>query len=158
MVPAPKRGEIVREIGDELRAHKADLGALVSLEMGKILAEGQGEVQEMIDIADFAVGLSRQLYGLTMHSERPGPSHVRAVASAGHRGRDQRLQFSGGGVVVERDDRGGVRRLRAVEAVLGDAAGGHRGAEDLQPRARPARAEGRFQPAHRARASPSAKR
>jgi aldehyde dehydrogenase (NAD+) len=71
-LPAPKRGEIVREIGDELRRHKDDLGALVSLEMGKILAEGRGEVQEMIDIADFAVGLSRQLYGLTMHSERPG--------------------------------------------------------------------------------------
>jgi aldehyde dehydrogenase (NAD+) len=72
MVPAPKRGEIVRQIADELRAHKASLGALVSLEMGKILAEGLGEVQEMIDVADFAVGLSRQLYGLAMHSERPG--------------------------------------------------------------------------------------
>ena len=72
MIPAPKRGGIVREIANELRAHKADLGALVTLEMGKILPEGLGEVQEMIDIADFAVGLSRQLYGLTMHSERPG--------------------------------------------------------------------------------------
>jgi aldehyde dehydrogenase (NAD+) len=72
MIPAPKRGDIVREIANELRAHKEDLGALVSLEMGKIVAEGMGEVQEMIDIADFAVGLSRQLYGLTMHSERPG--------------------------------------------------------------------------------------
>ena len=72
MVPAPKRGEMVREIADELRAHKAALGALVTLEMGKILAEGLGEVQEMIDVADFAVGLSRQLHGLTMHSERPG--------------------------------------------------------------------------------------
>ena len=72
MVPAPKRGEIVREIADELRACKAELGALVTLEMGKILAEGLGEVREMIDIADFAVGLSRQLYGLTMHSEREG--------------------------------------------------------------------------------------
>ena len=71
MVPAPKRGQIVREIGDALRAHKHDLGMLVTLEMGKILPEGLGEVQEMIDIADFAVGLSRQLYGLTMHSERP---------------------------------------------------------------------------------------
>src|SRR5229473_8253423 len=71
MTPAPQRGEIVREIGNELRLHKAALGALVSIEMGKILAEGLGEVQEMIDIADFAVGLSRQLYGLTMHSERP---------------------------------------------------------------------------------------
>jgi aldehyde dehydrogenase (NAD+) len=72
MLPAPRRGEIVRQIADELRAHKDDLGALVSLEMGKILAEGRGEVQEMIDVADFAVGLSRQLYGLSMHSERPG--------------------------------------------------------------------------------------
>src|SRR5690242_12781350 len=72
MMPAPKRGEIVREIGDELRRYKADLGALVSIEMGKILAEGLGEVQEMIDMADFAVGLSRQLYGVTTQSERPG--------------------------------------------------------------------------------------
>jgi aldehyde dehydrogenase (NAD+) len=71
MVPAPKRGQIVREIGEELRKHRDDLGALVSVEMGKILPEGIGEVQEMIDIADFAVGLSRQLHGLTMHSERP---------------------------------------------------------------------------------------
>ena len=71
VLPAPKRGQIAREIGDELRKHKNDLGALVSLEMGKILAEGRGEAQEMIDIADFAVGLSRQLYGLSMHSERP---------------------------------------------------------------------------------------
>lgn len=69
--PAPKRGEIVRQIGDELRKNKASLGALVSYEMGKSLQEGLGEVQEMIDICDFAVGLSRQLYGLTMHSERP---------------------------------------------------------------------------------------
>ncbi len=71
MVPAPKRGEIVREIGEELRAAKDELGSLVTLEMGKILAEGRGEVQEMIDIATFAAGLSRQLYGLSMHSERP---------------------------------------------------------------------------------------
>lgn len=70
-VPAPKRGEIVRQFGDALRAAKEDLGALVSYEMGKSLQEGLGEVQEMIDICDFAVGLSRQLYGLTMHSERP---------------------------------------------------------------------------------------
>lgn len=70
MVPAPKRGEIVRQIGDELRKYKEPLGQLVSYEMGKSLQEGYGEVQEMIDICDFAVGLSRQLYGLTMHSER----------------------------------------------------------------------------------------
>ena len=71
-VPAPRRGELVRLLGEELRAAKADLGALVTLESGKILQEGLGEVQEMIDICDFAVGLSRQLYGLTMTSERPG--------------------------------------------------------------------------------------
>lgn len=70
-VPAPKRGEIVRQMGNALREAKADLGMLVSYEMGKSLQEGLGEVQEMIDICDFAVGLSRQLYGLTMHSERP---------------------------------------------------------------------------------------
>ncbi len=70
-LPAPRRGEIVRQMGDQLRAHKHDLGTLVSYEMGKSLQEGLGEVQEMIDICDFAVGLSRQLYGLSMHSERP---------------------------------------------------------------------------------------
>ena len=70
--PAPKRGEIIRQIGNELRKYKATLGKLVSYEMGKSLQEGMGEVQEMIDISDLALGLSRQLYGLTMHSERPG--------------------------------------------------------------------------------------
>jgi aldehyde dehydrogenase (NAD+) len=69
--PAPKRGEVVRQLGEALRKDKAALGQLVSYEMGKSLQEGLGEVQEMIDICDFAVGLSRQLYGLTMHSERP---------------------------------------------------------------------------------------
>ncbi|NBZ86487.1 L-piperidine-6-carboxylate dehydrogenase [Stagnihabitans tardus] len=71
-VPAPRRGELVRLLGEELRAAKEDLGALVTLEVGKITSEGLGEVQEMIDICDFAVGLSRQLYGLTIASERPG--------------------------------------------------------------------------------------
>lgn len=70
-MPAPKRGEIIRQMGDALRQHKTALGKLVSYEMGKSLQEGYGEVQEMIDICDFAVGLSRQLYGLSMHSERP---------------------------------------------------------------------------------------
>ncbi len=70
-VPAPKRGEVVRDLGDALRELKEPLGDLVTIEMGKIQAEGRGEVQEMIDISDFAVGLSRQLYGLSMHSERP---------------------------------------------------------------------------------------
>ncbi|MGQ4814655.1 aldehyde dehydrogenase family protein [Agrobacterium vitis] len=70
LVPAPKRGELVRLLGDELRAHKDDLGRLVSIEVGKVTSEGLGEVQEMIDICDFAVGLSRQLYGLTIATER----------------------------------------------------------------------------------------
>jgi len=72
LMPAPRRGEIVRQFGTKLRENKEALGKLVSYEMGKSLQEGYGEVQEMIDICDFAVGLSRQLYGLTMHSERPG--------------------------------------------------------------------------------------
>src|SRR5450755_1360312 len=70
-VPAPRRGELVRLFGEELRAAKAELGRLVTIEAGKTLSEGLGEVQEMIDICDFAIGLSRQLYGLTMGSERP---------------------------------------------------------------------------------------
>ena len=72
MWPSPKRGEVVRQFGEALRKYKEPLGKLVSYEMGKSLQEGYGEVQEMIDICDFAVGLSRQLHGLTMHSERPG--------------------------------------------------------------------------------------
>jgi aldehyde dehydrogenase (NAD+) len=72
MIPAPKRGEVVRQLAERIRYYKEPLGRLVSYEMGKSLQEGLGEVQEMIDICDFAVGLSRQLYGLTMHSERPG--------------------------------------------------------------------------------------
>jgi aldehyde dehydrogenase (NAD+) len=71
-IPAPKRGEVVRQLAERIRFYKEPLGKLVSYEMGKSLQEGLGEVQEMIDICDFAVGLSRQLYGLTMHSERPG--------------------------------------------------------------------------------------
>jgi aldehyde dehydrogenase (NAD+) len=72
MIPAPKRGEVIRQLAERIRFYKEPLGRLVSYEMGKSLQEGLGEVQEMIDICDFAVGLSRQLYGLTMHSERPG--------------------------------------------------------------------------------------
>src|SRR5690606_19037242 len=71
ILPPPKRGEIVRRIGEELRKHRDDLGLLVTLEVGKIRSEGRGEVQEMIDMCDFAVGLSRQLYGLTIATERP---------------------------------------------------------------------------------------
>ncbi len=72
LVPAPQRGEIVRRMGNAFRERKKELGALISMEMGKILAEGEGEVQELIDVCDFAVGQSRMLYGLSMHSERPG--------------------------------------------------------------------------------------
>jgi aldehyde dehydrogenase (NAD+) len=72
MVPAPQRGEIVRQMGDAMRRNKDDLGALITLEVGKVKSEGLGEVQESIDMADLAVGMSRQLFGLTMHSERPG--------------------------------------------------------------------------------------
>ncbi|HZV84978.1 MAG TPA: aldehyde dehydrogenase family protein, partial [Brevundimonas sp.] len=75
-LPAPRRGELVRLLGEELRASKDDLARLVTLEAGKIVSEGLGEVQELIDICDFAVGLSRQLYGLTLASERPG-HHMR---------------------------------------------------------------------------------
>ncbi len=90
LVPAPRRGELVRLLGEELRAAKDDLGRLVSIEAGKILSEGQGEVQEMIDICDYAVGLSRQLYGLTIATERPNhrmmetwhPAGVVGVVSA----------------------------------------------------------------------------
>ena len=72
MVPAPERGQLIRILGDALRKHKDALGTLVTLEVGKIKAEGDGEVQEMIDICDLALGQSRQLFGQTMHSERPG--------------------------------------------------------------------------------------
>jgi aldehyde dehydrogenase (NAD+) len=71
MLPAPNRGEIVRQVGEALRENKKDLGRLITLEVGKLLSEGEGEVQESVDVADFCVGLSRQLYGLAMHSERP---------------------------------------------------------------------------------------
>ena len=81
-MPTPKRGEIVRQFGEKLREQKEALGKLVSYEMGKSYQEGLGEVQEMIDICDFAVGLSRQLHGLTMHSERTWTSYVRAIPFA----------------------------------------------------------------------------
>ena len=82
-VPGPRRGELVRLLGEELRAAKAELGRLVTIEVGKVESEGLGEVQEMIDICDFAVGLSRQLYGLTIQSERPDHKLVEAWRPAG---------------------------------------------------------------------------
>ena len=101
MTPAPKRGELVRDLGNALREMKEPLGDLVSLEMGKIRAEGHGEVQEMIDICDFAVGLSRQLYGLTMASERPGHRMMEQWHPLGVGRRHHRLQLPGRRLVVE---------------------------------------------------------
>jgi aldehyde dehydrogenase (NAD+) len=83
VVPAPRRGELVRLFGEELRSHKQAAGPLVTLEAGKVVSEGLGEVQEMIDICDFAVGLSRQLYGLTIASERPGHRMMETWHAAG---------------------------------------------------------------------------
>ena len=151
MVPAPQRGAMVREIGDELRAHKAALGALVTLEMGKILPEGLGEVQEMIDIADFAVGLSRQLYGLTMHSERPGHRMYEQWHPLGIVGVISAFNFPVAVWSWNALDCGGVRRLRTVAAIFGDAADRHRGAEDVQSGDGAARPEGDLQSGDRSR-------
>ena len=116
MRPAPQRGEVVRDIGDELRKYKRPLGQLVAWEMGKILSEGEGEVQEAIDIADFSVGLSRQLYG--HHAQRArSPPHVRAVASARAHRHHHRLQLPGRGVGLERHDRRRLRRHDDLEAL-----------------------------------------
>ena len=101
MLPAPKRGEYVRQLGHALREHKEALGALVSLEMGKIRAEGEGEVQEMIDICDFAVGLSPPALRPDDGLRAPPPPDVRAVASARPGRGHHRLQLPGGGVVLE---------------------------------------------------------
>jgi hypothetical protein len=124
--PAPRRGELVRRFGARRCAHKAALAELVTLEAGKIRSEGEGEVQEMIDICDFAVGLSRQLHGLTIASERPGHRMREQLAPARAGGRDQRLQLPGGGVGLERSAGAGVRRQRGVEAQREDAADGTR--------------------------------
>ena len=92
--PAPLRGEIVRQLGEELRKHKDALGALVTMEMGKIASEGLGEVQEMIDMADLAVGMSRQLYGRSDHALRAfAAPDVRAVAPARGHGHHHRVQL-----------------------------------------------------------------
>ena len=109
-VPAPRRGELVRLLGEELRAAKDDLGRLVTLEAGKIVSEGLGEVQEMIDICDFAVGLSRQLYGLHHRHRARRPPDDGDLASARRLRRHLRLQLPGRGVVVERGARPRLRR------------------------------------------------
>ena len=125
-VPAPRRGELVRLLGEELRAAKDDLGRLVTLEAGKIVSEGLGEVQEMIDICDFAVGLSRQLYGLTIATERADHRMMETWHPLGVVRRHLRLQLPGRGVVVERGARPRLRRSGGLEAVREDAAHGAR--------------------------------
>ena len=121
-VPAPKRGELVRLLGEELRAAKADLGRLVSIEVGKIPSEGLGEVQEMIDICDFAVGLSRQLYGLTIATERPGHRMMETWHPLGVVGVISAFNFPGRRLVVECGACAGLRQCGGLEAVGKDAA------------------------------------
>ena len=135
-VPAPRRGELVRLLAEELRASKEALGALVTLEVGKIVSEGLGEVQEMIDICDFAVGLSRQLYGLAIASERPGHRMTETWHPHGAVRDHLRLQFPGRGLVVERGAGAGLRRSGDLEAVGEDAALGAGDDEDSPSRAR----------------------
>ena len=122
-------------VGEELRASKEALGALVTLEVGKIVSEGLGEVQEMIDICDFAVGLSRQLYGLAIASERPGHRMTETWHPDGAVRGHFRLQFSGRGLVVERGAGAGLRRSGDLEAVGKDAALGAGDDEDFRSRA-----------------------
>ena len=131
--PAPARGEAVRRFGMLLREHKDALGTLVSLENGKIKAEGDGEVQEMIDIADFAVGQSRMLYGKTMHSERPGHRMYEQWHPLGVVGRRHRVQLSGCRLGMERDARSSLRQRNDMETFAENAADGDRGAEAVQP-------------------------
>ncbi len=114
--PAPSAGALVRRFAELLREHKGDLAAIVTVEAGKIGSEALGEVQEMIDVCDFAVGLSRQLHGLTIASRAPRSSADGDLAPARAVRGDHRLQLPGRGVGVERRPRPGVRRHRGVEA------------------------------------------
>ena len=130
VTPGPVRGETVRRLGNALREMKHELGQLVTLETGKIIAEGEGEVQEMIDICDFAVGQSRMLYGLTIQSERPNHRLMEQWHPLGIVAVIYGVQFSGRGLVVERRARGGLRRLDGLEAVGENAAHRHRRDQD----------------------------
>ncbi len=120
--PGPVRGDTVRRLGNALREAKNDLGQLVTLETGKIIAEGEGEVQEMIDICDFAVGQSRMLYGLTIQSERPSHRLMEQWHPLGVDRGDQRFQFSGRCLVVERSARRRLRRCDGLESFGKNAA------------------------------------
>ena len=153
-VPAPRRGELVRLFGEELRAAKTELGRLVTLEAGKIISEGLGEVQEMIDICDFAVGLSRQLYGLTIATERAEHRMMETWHPLGVGRHHLRVQLPGRGLVLERGAGAGLRQSGRVEAVGEDAAdcAGHSGAvraRGAEVRRRAGRVVGR--PCRRAR-------
>ena len=157
-VPAPKRGELVRDLGQALRDAKEPLGDLVTLEMGKIRAEGHGEVQEMIDICDFAVGLSRQLYGLTIASERPGHRMMEQWHPLGPVGVITAFNFPvavwswNAAIAAVCGDTGGLEAGRA------DAAHRHRRAAHRQPRDGRPRRDRRLHAGrrHRARRSASA--
>jgi acyl-CoA reductase-like NAD-dependent aldehyde dehydrogenase len=133
--PAPRRGEAIRLCAEALRKHKDALGSLVALEMGKIKPEGDGEVQEMIDIGDFAVGLSRQLYGNTMHSERPGHRMYEQWHPLGIVGVIIAFNFPVAVWAWNSVRRRGVRRHHHLEALAEDPAVGDRLDEDLQRRA-----------------------
>jgi hypothetical protein len=138
-VPAPARGQLVRHIADELRSHKQQLAALVTLENGKIMAEALGEVQEMIDMADFAVGQSRMLYGRTMHSERVQHRMYEQWHPLGVVGNHHRLQLSGRGLVMECAARGYLRQCLHLEAVAKDSAVRPGGTAAMRARARASR-------------------
>ena len=116
MIPAPKRGEIVRQIGEVLRDHRKSLAEIISLEVGKIRAEAEGEVQEMIDMADFAVGQSRMLYGLTMPSERSEHRMYEQWHPLGPVGVITAFNFPVAGLVLERLGRAGMWRYGDLEA------------------------------------------
>ena len=116
-VPAPVRGELIRVFGNKLRDNKEALGALVTLECGKIYQEGLGEVQEMIDICDFALGLSRQLYGLTIASERPRSPDDGNLAPDGTSGCNFSVQLPGRRLELEHGAGRGLRQQRDLEAL-----------------------------------------
>ena len=120
--PAPVRGALVKRLSELLVEHRQQLADLVTIEAGKIGSEALGEVQEMVDVCDFAVGLSRQLYGSTMPSERPGHRLMETWHPLGVVGVISRVQLPGGGVVVEHRGRAGLWRRGGVEAVRAHAA------------------------------------
>ena len=141
-VPAPRRGELVRLLGEELRASKEALGALVTLEVGKIVSEGLGEVQEMIDICDFAVGLSRQLHGLVIASERPGHRMAETWHPLGPCAIISAFNFPVAVWSLERGAGARLRRSGDLEAVGEDAALGAGDDENPRPGDQALRARG----------------